>query len=282
MLSLGHVMPALALTPANQSTEPSPRKLKSKDRAAQWRRDLEQRTGALLSVAKSPRETAEIEAAYKAEIERGPSFARVRRNATTFGLPAAAGLDRNMLARLIWQFEQIERGMWKTARAHARDHGKRIKPEFARTVLPVLKALAKLTVKHSGRVFPSLEGLAYLAGISRRTAATVIKTLEAWGFIMITRRSKRVGTPFGVRVVQDTSVYRLIMPTGLAAMAMRAMGISSECKTRSARETQNRLSEEEVRVASPIPSQNRLEVLPDTFKTPKRRIHWSELIRPRG
>ena len=51
MLSLGHVMPALALTPANQSTEPSPRKLRSKDRAAQWRRDLEQRTGALLKVS---------------------------------------------------------------------------------------------------------------------------------------------------------------------------------------------------------------------------------------
>jgi hypothetical protein len=150
----------------------------------------------------------------------------------------------------------------------------------------VLKALTKLTVKHNGKVFPSLEGLAYLAGVSRRSAFAAISLLEKWGFLTITRRSKRVTTPFGQRLVQDTSLYRLILPQGLAAMGLMALGISvlgsSGCKPGTASKTTTDFSNEEVRVAAARPDQQRLIPLPNAFETPNRRIHWSEMIKPRG
>jgi hypothetical protein len=146
-------------------------------------------------------------------------------------------------------------------------------------------------VKYSGRVFPSLEGLACIVGCSRATCIAAVKLLETWGLLKITRRCKRVLTPVGMRLVQDTSVYQLQEPKGLAAMAVRIFriegaagksGTSSGSNIHPASSTQTHPITEEGRVArSQPPNQTRLETLPPTFDTPKRRIHWSELIKPR-
>jgi biotin operon repressor len=299
MQALAQALTGLALPAApsclpdtNSAPETKPaRKIRCSDRAVRWRADLERHYGRLIAEAKTPADQAELEESYAADLKRGPDFSRVRRNATTFGLPVIKGLDRNMLARLVFAFEHIAHGLWRTDRKSARDHGRTIKRTMPTSVLPVLKALVRLTVKHAGRVFPSLEGLAYSAGCSRATCIQAVKLLEAWGYVHITRRCKRVQTRVGMRLVQDTSVYQLQEPHGLAAMAARIFGVetgpvksgtSSGSKTQPARQTKTISSEEEVRVVDRTPPEAaRLLPLPTNFDTPRRRIHWSELIKPK-
>ncbi len=228
MQPLANLLPGIAL--ARPEPEQVPRKVRKKDRAAQWRRDLERRTGELLAQASTPAARDALTKAYEAELARGPSFARVRRDAR-FGEPEARRPDRNELAKLIWQAEQIGRGFWKADRKSARASGQRVKRTVSRTALDVLKAVARLVAKH-GRAFPSLEGLAYAAGCCRRTAVRAVKELEGLGLLLIHRRAKRVMTPFGLRQVQDTSIYELTPPRGLAAMALAIFGIR-DCQRRS-------------------------------------------------
>jgi biotin operon repressor len=276
---------------SSDESKPKVRKIRCADRAIRWRADLERHYGRLIVEAKTPADQTRIEESYNADLKRGPDFSRVRRNANTFGMPVIRGLDRNLLAKVVFNFERIAHGLWRTDRKSARDHGRKIKRTLPASVLPVLKALVRLTVKHAGRVFPSLEGLAFSAGCSRATCIEAVKLLEAWGFLKITRRCKRVQTTVGMRLVQDTSVYELQEPQGLAAMAARIFGldvgprksgISSESKIPPASSTKINSSNEEVRVADRTPHEAaRLLPLPSNFDTPRRRIHWSELIRPK-
>jgi hypothetical protein len=277
MQPLAAVLPGIAF--ARPEPEPALRKVRQKDRAGQWRRELERRTGELLAQASTPAARDALTTAYEAEIARGPSFARVRRNAR-FGDPQVRIPDRNELARLIWQAEQIGRGFWKADRKAARSAGRRIKRTVSRTALDVMKALARLVAKH-GRAFPSLEGLAWAAGCCRRTAVRAVKELEGLGLLVIHRRAKRVLTPFGLRQVQDTSIYELVPPRGLAAMALAIFGIkdrASECNNGPARETKTPLSKEEPRVASASP------LLPSQIPLPPcttggKRIPWQAMLK---
>ena len=294
MQALAQALTGLALPAApscSNETKPTGRKIRSQDRAMRWRADLERHFGRVIADARTPAEQADIEDSYKEALDRGPDFSRVRRDATTFGLPKIKGLDRNELARLIFQFEMIERGLWKTDRQAARSHGRKIKRTMPASVLPVLRALVRLTVKYAGRVFPSLEGLAILAQMSRSTCIAAVKLLETWGFLKITRRCKREQTSVGMRLVQDTSMYELHPPQGLAAMAARIFasgsvpvksGGSSGSENPPASNSKNSSFTEEVRVADRTqPEPSKLELLPSTFETPRRRIHWSEMIKPR-
>jgi hypothetical protein len=299
MQALSEALPGFALPAvpsrlpdtSSDTSQPKVRKIRSQDRAVRWRADLERHYGRLIAEAKTPADQVQLDESYHADIKRGPDFSRVRRNATTFGIPVIKGLDRNLLARLVFNFERITHGLWRTDRKSARDHGRKIKRTMPASVLPVLKALVRLTVKHNGRVFPSLEGLAYVSGCSRATCMAAVKLLETWGFLRIVRRCKRVLTRVGTRLVQDTSVYELQEPQGLAAMAARIFGLdtgpgksgtSSGSKNPPASSTQTHFSNEEVRVADRThPEADRLLPLPANFDTPRRRIHWSELIKPK-
>jgi hypothetical protein len=297
MQSLAQALTGLALPavptclpdPNSDASQPKVRKIRSQDRAVRWRADLERHYGRLIAEAKTPAEQVLLEESYNADIKRGPDFSRVRRNATTFGMPVIKGLDRNLLARLVFNFERISHGLWRTDRKSARDHGRKIKRTLPASVLPVLKALVRLTVKHAGRVFPSLEGLAFIAGCSRATCIMAVKLLETWGFLKIVRRCKRVQTTVGMRLVQDTSVYELQEPQGLAAMAARIFGLdvgpgksgtSSGSKNPPASSTKTISFDDGVRVVDrTLPEAARLLPLPASFDTPRRRIHWSELIK---
>ena len=295
MQALAQALPGFAMSGAPPSPKPEtkpPRKIKCQNRASQWRRNLEQRFGGMLASARSVAETAEIEAHYHAEIERGPDFARVRREAHTFAVPPVKSIDRNVLARIVFLFEAMERSLWKLDRQQARDKGRKIRRTVQPSVVAVLKALVRLTVKYSGRVFPSLEGLAFLAGVSRSTAVAAVRQLERWGFLTVTRRCKREMTVAGVRLVQDTSLYQVHLPQGLGAMAVKVFGIAtkasarpvqretSESKFDPASKTKTGSAKEEVRVAhAPTVPQANLELLPDTFETPRRKINWWEQIR---
>jgi len=269
--------------PQATPTQPSERTIRARDRAARWRADLTRHFHQLEALVKTDDERAQLEAAFAKEMKQGPDFARVRREATNFAPAPKISGDRNELARLLFILESIARGTWKADRAHAKDKRRKITRTIAASVIPVLRSLIRLATKHNGRVFPSYEGLAIFSCLSRSTAIAAIKTLEAFGFITVTRRCKRVQTPLGIRMVQDTNAYTLHAPRGLGAMAMKIFGISSECKKQPARDSNNNPTSKEAIQGSknppPAPRQWEIEPLPDAFHTPKRRIQWWELIR---
>ena len=87
--------------------------------------------------------------------------------------------------------------------------------ELLRTLLYVIK-------KHDGRLYPSYETLAVLTRKSRQAIITAMQVLERMGFVTIHKRIKRIQTPLGPRVVQDSNAYEFHLPTkGLGALAMQ-------------------------------------------------------------
>jgi hypothetical protein len=65
---------------------------------------------------------------------------------------------------------------------------------ITRTAESVFEALLYLTEKY-GRVFLSLEGLAYLAMCCKQSVVTALADLERLGFLTRIRRIRRISTP---------------------------------------------------------------------------------------
>jgi hypothetical protein len=57
--------------------------------------------------------------------------------------------------------------------------------------------------------------------------------LSLYGFVIVHRRIKRIRTPLGFKVVQDTNAYTIQEPEGLGAMAVRMFRQASESRKRS-------------------------------------------------
>jgi hypothetical protein len=114
--------------------------------------------------------------------------------------PPRLGIDRNAYARILNALEAIERGTYRTSR----EKGKQGIP---RTVARVLKALLNLALQY-GEVRPSLVGIARLACACKQTVVNCLKLLSFYGFVIVHRRIKRIRTPLGFKVVQDTNAYR--------------------------------------------------------------------------
>jgi hypothetical protein len=85
--------------------------------------------------------------------------------------------------------------------------------------LPVVRR--EVTEKY-GRVFPSLEGLAYLAMCCKQSVVTAIADLEALGFVTRMRRIQPITTPLGFITRQITNAYRVHEPAGGLGRASRA------------------------------------------------------------
>ena len=140
-------------------------------------------------------------------------------------------------------------------------------------------ALIALARKYPA-VFPSLEGIAAIANVCRRTAVDAVKSLESWGVLRIERRRKRIVSPTGgITETQDTSVYVLQMPQGLSAMAMKIFGWKAECKTCPASETSTTGSAK--KGGAPPPESPKLIALPEAAKGSSTRIPWWAMLRKR-
>lgn len=262
--------------PGNRA-EP-PRSVRAKDRAAQWHRDLEQRTAKLIASASTVAEREAIEHAYTQERDRGPAFARVHRSAGFQTSAKATRLDRNGLARLQVMWRWLVRKMTATDRKAARDTGQHTTRTLSRSTLDVMDALIYLARKYDS-VFASIECIAALANVCRRTAAAALKTLEAWGVISVHRRRKRIVSPTGgIAETQDTSIYVLQLPEGLSAMALRIFGWSPECKVCTASSQTNVPSKK----GPALPTQPApLIPLPSTAPGSTTRIPWWAMLRTR-
>lgn len=208
-----------------------------------WQEAIARQAGALLALARTPEDLEKVQTAYDAELALGPPTRRIRRKARFCPVPVGC-YDRNQLARIIHRLEIMRSTLARNSAAIGREQGKKQPRDINASVIEVAKALARLAVKYRGKVFPSLTGLAYLAGVGRSTVARALAVLERAGFVAITRRRRIVPGILSQRHHQDTNAYCLTEPRGLfsflginGARAERQNGSAS--KTHSQTNTRN-------------------------------------------
>ena len=207
--------------PSGASPAPRIKSARSANRAAWWSQDLNRTVSYLLGQARSDDERALVEKLYDEAHARGPDFIH-HRGKSAFQAAPKLGIDRNAYARILNALECIERGTYRTGR----DKGKQGIP---RTVGRVLKALLNLALQY-GEVRPSLEGIKRLACVCKQTVVNCLKVLSFYGFVIVHRRIRRIRTPLGFKVVQDTNAYTLQEPRGIGALAVRAFRQASESR----------------------------------------------------
>jgi len=199
------------VTPA---TKPTPR---AKGRAADWQRQLARAFLYVHGRAQTPEEAAELERFYAAALAEGPDFTRCRSKSEFKDAPKL-NLDRNAISRMMVTFYTLCRNGWV-----AKDKGKH-RGLLSRCAEDVFKALIYLAGKFD-RLFPSLKGLAYLARCCPASVSTALDQLEAFGIVTRHRRLKRVMTPLGFRVEQNTNAYEIHPPkTALGRLAQAVFG----------------------------------------------------------
>lgn len=220
---------------------------RSRDRAAAWRNDLARAVGYYFERATTPEQRIELEGAYAEALAAGPDFARYHRG-SEFRNPPRICTDRNFLARLMFMADVIERKTWAT-----REKGKH-GGALGRSALTVFRVLLFVVSKREGCLYPTLETLARLARMSKPTVVAAIKRLVLLGFLTVYRRCKRIRTPLGIRVVQDSNAYEYHPPTGLGALGWSIWRPGSESKNFSPRSIQD---QKEVFRNEPGPLQSR-------------------------
>lgn len=163
---------------------------------------------------------AETEIINEALADRGVD--RFRRG-SDFRRPPKNNVDRNFVDKVWRAATMIERKSW-SCRAKGKHGG-----SLGAVAIEVLRTLLFVIRKSDGQLYPSLETIARLSRKSKQAIVTAIKVLERMGFLTVYRRVKRIDTPFGVRVVQDSNAYQFHLPTkGLGALAMAVFCRPSE------------------------------------------------------
>jgi hypothetical protein len=189
-----------------------------------------------------PEKQVEIAAMLDAELTKGPDFARCRRG--QFRNPPRVNTDRNFCARVMFIADMIERKTWKN-RAKGKHGG-----ELGRSAITLLRVLLFVVRKTDGCIYPSYDTLAGLSRMSRRTVIAAMQALEFMGFVTIHRRVKRITTPLGLKMVQDSNAYEYHLPRGLGALAWEIFKpATSECRKFPARSMENNKQEEKEAIA---------------------------------
>src|SRR5947209_1688538 len=198
-------------SPAPLSDPPAPR---AAQRARQWRDGLAKAFAHAAGRARDAGEQERVWQAYEQELESGPDFTRYRGRSEFREAPGITA-DRNALTRIRFKLMAIANGSW-ASKARGKHAGL-----VQHSTIRVFDALCNLARKH-GRVFPSHKGIAYLAKCSKNTVISALRQLEFFGFVAIFRRLKRIRTPLGARVVQDTNAYMPQEPNrwGCKALAL--------------------------------------------------------------
>ena len=194
---------------------------RSLNRAASWEEDVERTAAYLMGQARTEEERALIERFYNEALAAGPDFIN-HRGKSEFRDAPKLKIDRNAFRRILNDLDAIERGTYWACRKSG-------KQGLQRTAARVLKALLSLAWKY-GKACPSLDRLAHMAGVCKQTVVNCLKTLEFYGFIVRHRRIKRIPTPLGSKVVQDTNAYTIQEAQGPGALAAAVFRRTSESK----------------------------------------------------
>ncbi|HEY5930616.1 MAG TPA: helix-turn-helix domain-containing protein [Burkholderiales bacterium] len=143
-------------------------------------------------------------------IGRRPSGARLYHRNSRFGEPERRKLDRNLVARILFLAEALDR------RTRAKgQHGGLLKAKG----LDVLRALLRGFYSYrTGECFPSHEAIAQVAGCCVETVRRKLRVLEAAGIIQTIRRKVVVSVSRARRerydfAVQTSNSYVFNIPT---------------------------------------------------------------------
>jgi len=181
-------------------------------RARAWREQLERIAGHALEHAGTVAERDAVAEAHCEAVAHGPDWARIR-HGSDYARPVAVK-DRNELDRLLRWFARLERETYAADRAWARHEQRSTRRTIPRTAHAILLALVALARKYA-TVHPSIERLASMGQMSRRTAVAVLDVLEGLGLVVRHRRRRRERSALGaLREVQDSNAYVLSMPEG--------------------------------------------------------------------
>jgi len=203
----GTLLPGLDAPPERRTAARNSR------RARAWREQLERVAGHALEHASTAADRDAVDEAHRAAVAHGPDWARIRRG-SDYARPVAVK-DRNQLDRLLRWFARLERETYAADRAWARHERRNTRRTIPRTVRAILAALIALARKYA-TVHPSIERLANMGQMSRRTAVGCLDVLEELGLVVRHRRRRRERTELGlVREVQDCNAYVLAMPEGI-------------------------------------------------------------------
>src|SRR4051794_36177137 len=143
-------------------------------------------------------------------IGKRPSGARLHHRGSQFGPPDGRKLDRNLVAKILFLAEALDR------RTRAKgQHGGILKAKG----LDVLRVLLRRFYSYaSGTCFPSYDAIAEAAGCCRATVATKLRILEQLGIVETIRRkavasftSRARRVRFDV-AVQTSNAYRFNIP----------------------------------------------------------------------
>jgi hypothetical protein len=143
-------------------------------------------------------------------IGKRPSGAPLYHRGSHFGAPERRKLDRNLVAKILFLAEALDRHT-----RGPRQHGGVLKAKG----LDVLRALLRRFYSHrNGTCFPSYDAIAEAAGCCRATVAAKLRILEQLGIIETIRR--KVVASFTSRVhrvrfdvaVQTSNSYRFNLP----------------------------------------------------------------------
>jgi hypothetical protein len=148
-------------------------------------------------------------------IGRRPSSARLYHRKSRFGEPERRKLDRNLIARMLFLAEALER------RTRGRgQHGGLLKAKG----LDVLRALLRSFYSYrTGECFPSHEAIARAAGCCVETVRKKLRALEAAGIIETIpaqgrRQLRQPGSPHPVRL-RGADQHQLETSKNLAVLA---------------------------------------------------------------
>lgn len=141
--------------------------------------------------------------------------AMVRRRSVEMSAPQCR-IDRNLATRILVKAGAMERASYKH-RARYQHRG-----VLGDLSIALLVALMNFGRKY-GQIFPDYGTLAAMLRRDKETIVEAMKRLVSCGFVTKHRRSKLIGTPQGVRRVQDSNAYEVHMPeAGLAMVPLVA------------------------------------------------------------
>jgi hypothetical protein len=206
--SLGDILASNA-QPQPKPKTPSICSARSRNRAAAWSYDLEKWRQYHLAMATTDARRADVEAEYERHRAAGPDFTGYHAR-STYDPPPLCRITREDRVKILAAFDAIRNRLYEGRAPRGQAVSKNYKE--------VLSILLSFAVKF-GKVFPSLDTLARMAKVCRKTVLAALAWLRLWKFIdRQLRRLQRVATGMGLRARQASNAYSLAFPGRLDAL----------------------------------------------------------------
>jgi hypothetical protein len=235
--------PPALLPPANP--------VRSTRKAAQWSSAVHRAYSYVSGRIRDPAQRAALDSYYAKTLEEGPDFLKVRRTAEFVPVPCIKFHDATA-KEIMRQAREIERETY-ACRSKGKHGG-----GLGRMALQLLEWFCfVMWPKARYGMYPSLAHIAAGARMSKETVVEAMKALQLFGFLKVDPRRKRIETPLGVKVVQDTNCYVLNLAKGLGELTLalfRKKKQPSESTKPTARETRFYSTDQEWQQFENLPS----------------------------